>query len=232
MGVSLARKFDLLVFDLDGTLIDNRDAIRENFNYVLHALNYQKIRSEQIDSMIGASLPDMFSRAAPGIKNDEAHKMAEMYRDRYNEVGHVGISFLEGVPDILSDLRKAGFKLAIATTKVERTAVPLLKKINLYKHFDFVAGGREDLRSKPNPDMLNYVMKSLAVGPKLTAMIGDTPLDVGMARNAGVYSIAVLSGVRLGITSLDDIQASKPNLTIESLKELQKHVSTKQKVKS
>jgi phosphoglycolate phosphatase-like HAD superfamily hydrolase len=117
-------------------------------------------------------------------------------------------------------LRRDEFKLAVATTKANDTVYPLLQRIGLHKYFDLATGRREEMRNKPHPDMLNYVMRELDVKPERTVMVGDTPIDIFTARNAGIYVVAVTSSIRLGMTTLNKIREAKPDLIIPSLRKL------------
>jgi len=216
----MKRRFDLVVFDLDGTLIDNRAAIRENFNYTLMKCGFPQLEDKEIDAMIGTPLVEMFERILPTPNGDLAPKLVDTYVERYKDTSHVGTVVLDDVIPVLKKLRKDGFKLAVATTKANDTVYPLLQRIGLHKYFDLATGRREEMRNKPHPDMLNYVMRELDVKPERTVMVGDTPVDVLTAGNAGIYTAVVTSSIRLGMTTLDKIREAKPDLIISSLREL------------
>jgi phosphoglycolate phosphatase-like HAD superfamily hydrolase len=96
----------------------------------------------------------------------------------------------------------------------------LLERIGLYKYFDLVTGRREEMRNKPHPDMIRFLMKELNVEPRETVMVGDTPLDIITARNSGVDVIAVTSSIVLGMTTMDKIRNANPDAIISSLLDL------------
>lgn len=220
----MERKFDLLIFDLDGTLIDNRHAIRENANFALRTYGYPEAESSLIDSTIGLPIEECFIRAVPGIGIERAKELAQTYRERYSKTGHLGVTLLQGVPGVLAELRDKGIKLAVATTKINAQVEPLLAKIGLSEYFDLILGRTEGLKIKPDPAMLNHIMKTLKVGKDRSAMIGDTDVDILAGKNAGIFSIAVLTGVKMNITSLAALQKAKPDMTINTLAELPKAV--------
>ena len=214
------KRFDLVIFDLDGTLIDNRTAIREGFNHALRTFSFPQLEDERIDAMIGTPLVEMFEKTLPLSSRGLTPELVETYVERYKEIGHIGTIVLEGVIPTLQELRKEGFRLAVATTKRNDTVRPLLERIGLYKYFDLVTGRREGMRNKPHPDMLCYVMKELDVKPQRTVMVGDTPVDVMTARNAGICVIVVTTGVHLGMIALETIHDAKPDVVISSLRDL------------
>jgi phosphoglycolate phosphatase len=218
------RKFDLLIFDLDGTLIDNRVAIRNNFNHALRINGQPELSHDQIDRTIGRSLSEVFEELLPIGSEIKTEDLLRSFRTNYRQTNHIGLELLDGVPDILEKLKRAGFKLAISTTKADEEVHLLLKKIALYDYFDLVTGFTKELRTKPHPDMLDYIMRKLDIRPQRTAMIGDTYLDIEAAKNAHTHSIVVLSGVKLGIASLDLLRNSNPDIIISSLRDLPKQV--------
>jgi phosphoglycolate phosphatase len=215
------RKFGLVIFDLDGTLIDNRAAIGENINYALKANGYKEAGLDAIYRTIGLPLEECFRAVAKDIDIGTAMELAHAYRARYRETSHHGVVLLNGVPQVLGRLRSIGMKLAVATTKANEDLGPLLDKIGLIRYFDLALGRTEGLRMKPEPDMLNHIMKELDIGPESTAMVGDTYMDVAAGRNAGTFAVGVLSGVRLGIASESELRASHPDAVIDSMNELE-----------
>ncbi len=214
----MQRLFDLVIFDLDGTLIDNRVAIRENFNHALSLYGYSELSASEIDAMVGMSLLDMFDRC--GVDESAAQEMVIAYRKRYHDTSHNGIVILDGVVSTLEGLRSNGFRLAVATTKAENEALSLLQKIGLHKYFDAIAGATETVRAKPHPDMIHYVMERLGAEREKTILVGDTLIDVSTARNAGIRVATVTTGISFGFTTHEDIYAWKPDYIVRSVSEL------------
>lgn len=216
----MQRKFDLVVFDLDGTLIDGRKAIGDNFNHTLKIFGFPQLEREQIHAMIGTPLVEMFEKALPPSSRHLAPKMIDTFSKRAKETNHIGTIVLSGVIPTLENMRKDGFKLAVATSRRNDLASPLLERLGLHEYFDLANGCREGMRNKPHPDMINYVMKELNVEPRRTVMVGDTPLDILTAKNASIYAIAVTSSIELGMTTLDKIRDAGPDAIISSLLDL------------
>jgi phosphoglycolate phosphatase len=223
-GEDMERKFDLLIFDLDGTLIDNRVAIREAFNYALKSHGYLCVEDSKIDHDMGLPIEKMFKRIIPDINGQTAKELAEVYREKYVKISHKGVILLDGVPEILIEMRNLGFKLAVATTKADFLVAPLLEKIGLLIYFDIVTGSNNKIRNKPNPDMLFYVMQKLNINPERAVMIGDTFMDVATANKARIPCIGVLTSARLGMASEEDLKKAKPTVIINSLRDVLKQV--------
>ena len=223
-GKLMQKKFDLIIFDLDGTLVDGREAIRENFHLALRKFGLPQVENERIDAMIGMPLVEMFERTLSPPNKHLAPKLVDVYAERYMETGHVGTTLLSGVIPVLQELKKDGFKLAVATSKRNDPVRPLLERIELYKYFDLVTGLREGMKNKPHPDMIRYIMKELNAEPRKTVMVGDTPLDVITARNSGINVIAVTSSIVLGVTTMDKIRNANPDAIISSLLDLPDYI--------
>lgn len=221
----MQRKFDLLIFDLDGTLIDNSAGILMCFNLTLEKYGFKPVVLKRITPMFGSPIKDIFKNVLPEQNEERLERMRETYKGYFDAEAEKGLVFLYGVPKVLVNLRKKGFKLAVATTKEDRTASLLLKKVGLDKYFDAVTGTGGRVRPKPHPDTISKTMDLLKATASRTAMIGDTPLDIDSAKNAGVYAIAILSGVRLGYTTVETLKKTRPDVIIEDLTELEEQVS-------
>lgn len=216
----MRRKFNLIIFDLDGTLVDGRKAIRRNFHVALEKFGLPQVEDERIDAMIGVPLVEMFERTLPSPNKHLAPKLVDVYVKEFMATGHVGTTVLSGVIPTLQKLRRDGFKLAVATSKRNDPVGPFLERVGLYEYFDLVTGCREGMRNKPQPDMIRYIMKEFNVEPRETVMVGDTPLDVITARNSGINVIAVTSSITLGMTTIDKIRNANPDTIISSLLDL------------
>ena len=174
--------------------------------------------------MIGTALVEMFEITLQESDRNLAPQMVDEFREHYLYTSHEGVVILDGVIPTLEYLQQNGFKSAVATTKADVEVHPLLQRIGLYDYFNLVTGFREGLRTKPHPDMVQYIMRELDVRPERTALVGDTPTDIMTARNAGIYPIAVTSSIPLGMSTLDKINAANPEVVIDSLRELPNHL--------
>ncbi len=137
--------------------------------------------------MIGYSLLEMFERSLNDADRHLAPQMVEEYRKRYRDTSHMGVKILDGAVETLEALKKDGFRLALATSKVDYAVRPLLKKIKLHEYFDITRGSGEGLKQKPEPDIIRYIMQQAGSSSERTALVGDTEVDVYTARNARTH---------------------------------------------
>lgn len=220
----MQKRFDLVIFDADGTLIDNRHAIRSNFNYARQAHGYPPLPESEIDAMIGTPLVEMYERTLPETDRNLAPQMAKMHAELYLTNCDQGIVILGGAVSTLEYLRWHGFKSAVATTKSTRGMQHLFQKIGLYDRFDMVVGVQDGIKPKPHPDMIYYILEQLQIEKQRAILVGDTPTDIETARNSGIPVIAITSGTRLGTTTLDKLYEANPDAMINSLAELSDHL--------
>ncbi|MDE1870306.1 MAG: HAD-IA family hydrolase [Candidatus Micrarchaeota archaeon] len=220
----MERKFDLVLFDLDGTLIDNRTAVEENVNFALNKFGFESVPGPKIDAQIGRHLPDIFRAFLPKEKWDLAEELSSAYRARYVTASDKGLVIFSEARGALGTLSQMGIMLGVVTNKMEGAA-ELLKKIGLYENFKLIISPSKELRPKPYPDMILSALESEKVRPERAAYVGDTAIDVASAKNAGVCSIAVMTGAEIGIVNLKELIESKPDFTIPNLSGLEQIAS-------
>ncbi|MBI3413529.1 MAG: HAD family hydrolase [Candidatus Aenigmarchaeota archaeon] len=213
----------LIIFDLDGTLIDARHNLKENINYALKMNGYAPVTGNRIFTLIGHPLIDIYKIILPKKDAYIAAKLVKDYRKRYKKTCHIGVKILSGVEKTLEAFKRNGFGIAMATAKGEAQTKLLLKRLGLRKYFDLVVGyryGKSQLRPKPHPDMILHIMKHLKFNRNRTIMVGDTQLDIRAGRNARVRTIAVKTGVKLGISRLEELKKARPDAIIGSVSTL------------
>jgi len=220
----MERRFDLVLFDMDGTLIDNRIAVEENVNYALNKFGFESVPGPKIDAQIGKFLPDIFKAFIPTEKWNLADDLSSAYRERYATTSDSGLSILDGVEEALGDLREMEITAGVVTNKLEG-AVALLKKIGLFENFKIIISPTKELRPKPYPDMILHALELTNVPAGRAAYVGDTSIDIASARNAKVSSIAVMTGAEIGIVNLRELIEAKPDFTIPNLSGLSKILS-------
>ncbi len=187
MGIYM-NKLKYVFFDLDGTLIDTIPLILESFNYTfMHHFGETRPEEETI-SYIGMPLMSHFKAIYPG-REDE---LARTYRE-YNERKHDNcIAIFLGIHELIKNLYEQGIVLGVVTSKRRELAVRGLKLFNLYDYFLFVNGSEASEKHKPDGEPLINAMKTAEAGNKDEVLyVGDSPLDILCARNAGVKSAAV-----------------------------------------
>ncbi len=213
----MPKRYDLVIFDADGTLIDNRHAIRSNFNYARQAHGYPPLPESEIDAMIGTPLVEMYERTLPESARHLAPQMAKMHVERYLTNCDQGIVILDGAVSTLEYLQQNGFKSAVATSKSTHGVQHLFQKIGLYDRFDMVIGVQDGIKPKPHPDMIYYILEQLQIEKQRAVLVGDTPTDIITARNAGIPVIVVTTGAALGMADFREIHTLQPDLIVPSL---------------
>jgi phosphoglycolate phosphatase len=188
----MARKFDLLVFDWDGTLCDSVAAIVEAVQAACRDLGIEEPSDYHARQVIGLGLADALRHSAPNLDEDRFPEMVERYRFHYLSQDH-RLRLFDGVPELLHEMTSAGFTLAIATGKSRLGLNRALANPGLAAFFSATRCADECF-SKPHPQMLQELMEEFDVPPERTLMIGDTTHDLLMAKNAGAASLAVSYG--------------------------------------
>ena len=174
----------LVVFDLDGTVVDSTRVLLESHAAAWASVNRPCPPAETILELIGLPLVDTMQKLDP---TQDAEHLAEVYSIAYVEGAHH-----EKLFDGIAELLAKPFRAAVATGKSQRGAERVVKQFGFEDRFEIVLGGNSVPRPKPHPDMLHAIME--ATGTKDLVMIGDTTYDLEMAHAAGVKAIGVSWG--------------------------------------
>ena len=185
-------KYQLIVFDWDGTILDSAGAIVRAIQAACRDLDLPEPSDAQARHVIGLGLGDAMRHAVPGLAPERYPQMIERYRYHYLSRDHE-LTLFEGIPALLARLKAAGYWLAIATGKSRLGLERALDHSGLRPYF---LGSRcaDECHSKPHPQMLEELMREFGVGSEATVMIGDTSHDLLMASNAGVAGLGVTYG--------------------------------------
>lgn len=185
-------KYQLIVFDWDGTLLDSAGAIVSAIQAACRDLGLAEPDDARARHVIGLGLADAMRHAVPDLPADRYQAMVERYRFHYLS-GDDRLTLFKGVPALLEGLKNAGHLLAIATGKSRAGLERALDHSGLRPYF-LDSRCADECHSKPHPQMLEELMLAFGVAPTATLMIGDTSHDLLMASNAGVDGLAVTYG--------------------------------------
>lgn len=181
----------LVIFDLDGTLIDAYDAITHSFNYTMVRCGYPQLKPLVIRRAVGWGDKNLFK---PFMKKCDLDKALSIYR-RHHSLSLVKYSrLLKGSRMILGYLKKKGYHLAVASNRPTRFSHILLKHLELDGYFDYVLCADKLKQGKPHPEILQKIMRKFDVGPLETFYIGDMPIDAQAAKRSGVRAAIVTTG--------------------------------------
>ncbi len=187
------RRFDLLIFDWDGTLVDSIDAIVGCTLATLHELGLDGIPETTVRGAIGLGLRETVERYRPGCDEATFAEVLEVYRRHWWATYGWQMAPFPGVEGLLHELAGRGHLLAVATAKSRRGRVHDFERTGLGRHFH-ASRTMDDSPGKPDPHMIESLIEELGSTPSRTLMVGDTCHDLEMAANAGVAAVAVLSG--------------------------------------
>ena len=188
----LARRFDLIVFDWDGTLFDSTRLIARCIQAAC-ADNGAAVPSDRDASyVIGLGLADALRHAAPEVPSHRYRELAERYRHHYL-TSQDEIVLFDGTLEMLLELKARGHRLGVATGKTRRGLDQALAGSPLAGLFDATRTA-DETRGKPDPLMLVELMRELGLAADRTLMVGDTTHDLQLAANAGCASVAVSFG--------------------------------------
>lgn len=191
--------FKLLLFDLDGTLIDSRDDLADSVNLMLADLNFPQIPPEFVYDFIGNGVVNLISRslaASLESKPDEQLTMraVEVFKEKYDANCLVKTRLYDGVAETLEALKD--FKKAVITNKPRDFSVKILDALGIASHFEAINGGDSFSKRKPNAMPLVETAKSLGVSIENCVMIGDSRVDIEAGKNAGVTTVGCTFGFR------------------------------------
>jgi phosphoglycolate phosphatase len=186
------RRFDLVVFDWDGTLYDSTAVIVHSLQAACRDLGLPVPDDERASWVIGLSLQGAMKHAVPDITPEQIPQMVDRYRFHYIARQH-DLSLFTGALDMLHALKARRHRLAVATGKSRAGLDEALRSVELKGLFDGTRTA-DETRSKPDPLMLDELMHEFGTTPDRTLMIGDTTHDLQLAANAGTPSVAVAYG--------------------------------------
>jgi phosphoglycolate phosphatase len=201
MSVLRARRFDLVVFDWDGTLVDSTGAIATCLQHACADLGLDIPDERSARHVIGLGLADALSMVAPALPPERYPELSRAYRAHFLRID-AEIPLFAGARELLEDLRRAGYVLAVATGKSRRGLDRALRQHELAAVFACTRCADEG-NPKPHPDMLLHLMETIGTAPERTLMVGDTTHDLELARNAGARAIAMACGAH----SAEDLRA-------------------------
>ena len=176
------KKFDLLIFDLDGTLFDTKWTILEALKGYVAQKGLRRLTDEEVNSFFGPPAALSFKRFFPEIKEEDFEKVLAEYRTYYIENTLLKAKPYDGTIEVLAKLKENGYKVALATYKLLRCAVPLLEHYDIIKYFDVVKGSIGELGSTKIQLMQDAIIECGIKDNNKAVMVGDTEHDFGGAR--------------------------------------------------
>lgn len=208
------RELDLILFDLDGTLIDSKNDIADSANYTLKSLGLPELRPERIYGFIGDGVRKLLERTLPADYQGEIENAWATFSDHYQDNLLRTTVLYPGVSEVLVHFQEKS--KIIVTNKPERFAIPVLRGMGILSCFERIIGGESMPLKKPHPDAILNLLHEKKIHGSRALMIGDGCNDIEAGKRAGVITCAV----SYGLTDRETLQGSHPNLMIDNLTEL------------
>jgi len=213
-------KFELLVFDWDGTLIDSIERIVTSLQYASREVCGFHLGEDMARSVIGLGLHEAIERLHPELDAVTIESVADAYRQNFLYDSKVPELLFDGVEDMLKQLTADKYTLAVATGKSRSGLDRAMQKHKLGRYFVTTRCAGEN-RSKPHPEMLNSILHQLDTHANDAVMIGDSEHDMMMAGNAGVKAI----GVTHGVEDAESLMTYKPLTCLDDITDLYEFLS-------
>ncbi len=189
-------KYKLLIFDLDGTILDTLQDLFHSTNYALQINKFPTRTIEEVRQFVGNGIRKLIERAVPlGTDSELIERVFTSFKEHYANHCADTTKPYEGIEDLLSWARAKGCLTAVVSNKAD-FAVQSLCKEYFPNMFDYTVGEREGIRRKPSPDSVEEVLRVLGIEKEDAVYIGDSEVDVQTAKNVGMDEISVSWGFR------------------------------------
>ncbi len=208
--------YNYLLFDLDGTLTDSGTGIMNSVLYALKKFDIEVEDRTQLYAFIGPPLAESFQKFYH-FSQEQALQAVCYYREYFSERGMFENKVISGIDTLLSELKDAGKKLVVATSKPEKYTIKILEHFNLISYFQFVAGATMDETRNTKTAVIEYALQHInAVSKREVVMIGDRKHDIEGAKNNNIDSIGVL----FGYGDRKELEQAGADYIVESVEEL------------
>jgi phosphoglycolate phosphatase len=204
---------EFLVFDLDGTLIDGYDAIRDALAFAMERFGEKPLPLERVRKMVGHGLDVLLEEA---VGRECAAEGVRLFRERYAKVAVSKTRLMPDVPKVLAALAELGYPMAVASNKPAAFSRLILEACGVGKYFLEIAGPDAHTPAKPDPAMLRRLMAAAGAEPGRTAVVGDTEVDFEFGRAAGCRVALVPGGSR----SVEELSRVPADVLLSRLAEL------------
>lgn len=203
----------MVIFDLDGTLVDAYRAIEKSLNFTLKRLGHRPVGPYKVRMSVGWGDENFIRKF---FREEKVKEALKIYRRHHKASLPKYSRLLPGAKRILQYLRRRGYKLAVASNRPQRFTKILLRNLDLRKYFDLVVCAKNKDEIKPNPTLLQKITRRLKVDADEAIYVGDMTIDVYAGKNAGIKTVAVLGGS----SSKSELKRAKPFKIISKLAEL------------
>lgn len=210
------KKYDTILFDLDGTLTDSKLGIIRSFNYALRSYGMEEQDTAALEKFVGPPLRYSFMTLC-GFSSDEADEAIRRYREYYLVKGMYENAVFPGIPELLQGLKSMGKTLAVATCKLTVQAKTILEYFQLADYFTVIAGSNQDGTRSNKDEVVRYCLDELNIHRyDGVVLVGDTKYDLEGAGKVGIDAIAVL----YGYGKREELQKYNPTHIVKTVEDL------------
>ena len=189
-------KYQLAIFDMDGTILNTLEDLTDSLNYALSCSNYPTRTLDEVRNFVGNGIRKLMERAVPsGTSPEELEQVYADFTAYYPKHCYDKTKPYSGMIETIQNLRKQGIKTAVVSNKADY-AVQILCKQYFDGLFDYAVGEQSGVQRKPAPDSVNMVLDKLKINRTNAVYIGDSDVDIDTARNAEMDCISVDWGFR------------------------------------
>ena len=188
--------YKLAVFDMDGTILDTLEDLKDSTNFALEKCGYPTRSYDEVRRFVGNGIRKLIERAVPeGLTVEQIDRVHEVFTEHYKVHCADKTKAYDGIKPLLEKLRASGVKTAVVSNKADYGVQELCKEY-FDGLFDYAVGEREGIRRKPAPDAVNEALRVLGIDRSEAVYIGDSDVDFETAKNAELPCISVLWGFR------------------------------------
>ncbi len=221
----LLRKPDMILIDVDGTLVDSVPDLSFCVDEMQKALDLPERGEASVRQWVGNGVERLVKRALTDSMDGEPEealyqKALAVFRELYAENTSKRSHLYDGVITGLDYLKNAGYTLGCVTNKAGEFTLPILRDLSIYEYFEVIICGDDTARKKPDPLPLLTAAERLSIDPQKSLMIGDSQSDVKAARAAGFQIVCMSYGYNHG----EDIRSFNPDAVLDSFAELPQYL--------
>ena len=204
----------VIIFDFDGTLCDTRSNIIIAFRATMEHLGLDMRDEETCGATIGLTLRDGFKSMYPEFDDAKIDYCVDTYRQIFAERRkELMPDLFPGVKETLEALRKRGYRMTIATSRLTDSLMLFMRHHGIDHYFEYAVGSDSVTHHKPHPEPALKTLQELNIAPSEAIMVGDMPVDIAMAHNAGIRAI----GVDYGNATREELEAAEADWIVDSI---------------
>ncbi len=203
----------IIIFDLDGTLVDAYQAVAQSLNFSLNEVGLPSMDDEAIKRSVGWGEKKLVQKL---VKSDLVERVLSIYREHHKRSLKSGTKYLPGARKLLNELTEQGYSMAIASNRPTRFTEIILKQLDARNYFKTVICADKVPKAKPAGDMLEYILKKFSLESHQAVYVGDMTIDIETANAVGMKAITVTTGS----CTKDELESHNPHKIMGHLSEL------------